>query len=513
MKLVVSKYNNIVTAVLPLAFLGAGYLNTIMYPLGLHGFDTVRTIITFSILGCITLLLLGKVIMLWKQEEHKKFFSRAIWIPVLFCVLYIIALVIRPDKLMILKKAVVDGNYLLCACCALCVIIAERRLVSFLKACRVYAIMLLPVLLFYCIRFYVSDQDYEIILNLRAVDYMTLAYLTVNLCIALFGEMMLLTYSKSSKKVTMLIDGALLVFFTIVVTFTACKGAIVCQLVGFFAVALYYILAKLPKKQMVIVLILCALSIVLFSSILAPNTGSDNRIIAFFKELAGQNENKVSLGGIKDAMNDDLTASTEGTVPGGQTRPETPTVGDEMTPPTVGDETTQPDSKEDPLTITEVIDYISSGRLQQDYDAGKITQEKYDEFMMLYQNFVWSATGTRTYLWSCAIDEIRNEPLTGQGVFFYQSKYGVYPHNFFLELAADFGLPVMVFCILLGVYVFLKLLRMSLKNASLAVFMLYVLTLFFQNMVSGSIYDFVGFVQYGFCIIFACSKLPSTNEA
>lgn len=46
---------------------------------------------------------------------------------------------------------------------------------------------------------------------------------------------------------------------------------------------------------------------------------------------------------------------------------------------------------------------------------------------------------TRIYLYRLALKEANLEPLFGQGVMSYQLKYGTYPHNVVLEMAADFG--------------------------------------------------------------------------
>ena len=97
----------------------------------------------------------------------------------------------------------------------------------------------------------------------------------------------------------------------------------------------------------------------------------------------------------------------------------------------------------------------------------------------------------------------------------YQAHYGTYPHNLFLELAADFGLPAMLAVLVFGLYVLLRLLRLSRDSLYIRAFTFYVFALIPQHMLSGSLYDASVFFQYGFCILIAvlCRKRKPVPEA
>lgn len=97
----------------------------------------------------------------------------------------------------------------------------------------------------------------------------------------------------------------------------------------------------------------------------------------------------------------------------------------------------------------------------------------------------------------------------------FQSKYGTYPHNLFLELAADFGLPLTLAVAFFGLYVFIRLLRNLRLCAARDLFLLYVLVHLPQQMVSGTLYGSAPFFQYGLCILlayFTCAPLRGRSD-
>ena len=151
--------------------------------------------------------------------------------------------------------------------------------------------------------------------------------------------------------------------------------------------------------------------------------------------------------------------------------------------------------------MVDIVDSVLSGEAQEQLEAGAITQEEYDKLEEMKKKLNNTSTGARKYLWSSALSEIRSAPLTGHGPHSFQEKYGTYPHNFFLELAADFGLPITIVLFLFGLFVFLRLFRLSRSSRWYADFLLYVLTFFPQAMVSGSLYGAQVFFQYGFCVL------------
>lgn len=83
--------------------------------------------------------------------------------------------------------------------------------------------------------------------------------------------------------------------------------------------------------------------------------------------------------------------------------------------------------------------------------------EKINDFLRLKLNMNWNwisralsqiSNGDflsgREFLYSSAVGLIKDKPLTGSGIGFYQqASNGNYPHNLFLQIAVEFGLPIM----------------------------------------------------------------------
>lgn len=157
----------------------------------------------------------------------------------------------------------------------------------------------------------------------------------------------------------------------------------------------------------------------------------------------------------------------------------------------------------DPITAGDIVDAVINQSAKNQLESGTISEEEYNALESFSQSLNNTATGYRLYLWKSALNEIKCAALWGQGPFFFQSKYGTYPHNFFLELATDFGLIPTLAILLLGLYVFFRIIRLALCTPVYKAFLLYVLAFFPQDMVSGSIYGDGVFFRYGFCILLA----------
>lgn len=159
----------------------------------------------------------------------------------------------------------------------------------------------------------------------------------------------------------------------------------------------------------------------------------------------------------------------------------------------------------DTITADDIVNSIKNQSAQSQMESGTISQEEYDALESFSQSVNNTAISARMYLWKSALKEIKCAPLWGQGPFFFHLKYGTYPHNFFLELATDFGLILTLAILFLGFYVFFRIIRLASYTPVYMAFLLYVLTFLPRNMVSGSIYSDSVFFQYGFCILLAFS--------
>lgn len=230
-------------ATLPLAFFGSGFLNIVAFPLGLHAYDTARTLVTFGILGAVALFLFCRVVLLYaKIPDLRRPILTASLILVLFGLVYLWALIIRADKVSILKGAMVEGCYLVSAWSALILILAEKRMRSFLRVCRIYALILSPIILYYCIRFYLPSANYYT-RNLGSVNYMSLAYTLLQICVALLLEILLYDTDPKKAAVFFRLDLGLYALFSAAIALSGTKGTVLC-LVFASAVLVPYLVKK-----------------------------------------------------------------------------------------------------------------------------------------------------------------------------------------------------------------------------------------------------------------------------
>ena len=148
-------------------------------------------------------------------------------------------------------------------------------------------------------------------------------------------------------------------------------------------------------------------------------------------------------------------------------------------------------------------------------ENGDITQAEYVSLMDMADYLYRSSWGGRLFLWICAIREIRSAPLTGHGAMYFQDQYGTCPHNYFLEIATDFGLIAMCAVLALGLYTFLQLIRRSQNNRLLKSWLLYVFSSLPRYMLGTCVYSSSAFIQMGFCVvllIYLKSPLSAVKE-
>lgn len=476
-----SRFDRLVSALLPLPFVGTAYLNILCYPLGLHAYDRLRTLLVFGFLGVVALLLLGKVLLLCRDKpESRRLILCTACLPLLYGVLQLWSLLACRDKAAIFSETLVNGCQLVSCCCALLIVLTESCLRKFLHTARIYALILSPIVFFYCARFYLPKADYSTH-NLGSVPYMSLAYMLLELCVFLLLEVLL--YDTDRKKATSFfpVNLALTLLFSAAIALSGTKGTILCLLFCILCVLAARALSHIYMRGVQLAVANC-LVLLLFSTVLFPHNDVDNRFLSFWKELTPSTS----------------VAITE------EDRQETAAIMDKLTPPVNSEEDESPadtlpaDGSEN---IGNIVDSVISGEAQEKLKSGAITQEEYDKLEEIQRKLNNTSTGARKYLWSSALSEIRSAPLTGHGPHSFQEKYGTYPHNFFLELAADFGLPITIMLFLFGLFVFLRLFRLSCSSRWYAAFLLYVLTFFPQAMISGSLYSAQVFFQYGFCVL------------
>lgn len=477
------KLDALVYALLPLAFIGSPFLNCIAFVLDGHRHDVFRSLFVLSIQCVSVIVFLLKIRFLAVRDgKSRRTILAAVLIPLVFGLVYLWAFLTLPDKAMIAKSAVIQGCYLVSSCCAVLIICCDQGLREFLRICRVYALIWAPITLYYCIRFYLPSAEYGIT-DLGVLSAMPLSYGYLGVCLFLLLD--LVFFGREMKPALRRGLWVLYGLNCVAVTLAECKGSILCLFWGSLLTCLISRDSLGFFRRHLAFPTVSLACILLFSTALYPNYGVGNRFAAFLGELGGKDQVTVSNEEIQNTQ-DILNRVTQPEQPGGETSQH-------------GD----------------VVDYVKSGKADEDLAAGVITEEEYNALRDMKTKLNNTNSGGRLYLWRCAFNEIKESPLTGHGPMAYQAHYGTYPHNLFLELAADFGLPAMLAVLVFGLYVLLRLLRLSWGSLYIRAFTFYVFALIPQHMLSGSLYDASVFFQYGFCILIAvlCRKRKPVPEA
>lgn len=109
-------------------------------------------------------------------------------------------------------------------------------------------------------------------------------------------------------------------------------------------------------------------------------------------------------------------------------------------------------------SVTENIlhDDVASGR-------NEIIQLVNEDDRSIAENY--KVKNHRTFLWNAAINEFKRHPITGNGPRYFMKKYdGFYPHNILLEAMTDFGIVGLIVEVALGLYCFVKGIKLYLKD-------------------------------------------------
>lgn len=467
-------FDKLIMALLPIAFIGSGFLNMYAFVLDGHRHEWFRRGFVLGIQGIVALLLFIKVLDLWKtRKDMKRFLIASAWIPIIFALLHLWALLIGTNKTLILENMIVDGGYLLAESFALIIIYAEKKLPKFFHVFRYYAIVLSPVFLFYCIRFYLPDAEYGVE-NLGVYPAMSLSYTLLTFCLFLTIEPVLFKETISERE--MIVDYLLFILFAVAMSLAQCKGAMICVTFGTFILLLYALITKTQSVIAARSFVTLGLLFLLFSTVLFPNYGQQNKFVALLEEK--QESAGISFDEIQSVK--DVMQSVMESANGSQ------------------------DSVADASSMNSgeaIVEYVTSGKAEEARRSGTITEEDYNELKETSRKLNNTNSGGRLWLWTCAVEEIKSSPWVGHGPMFYQDKYGTYPHNFFLEVGTDFGVPATLLVAIIGLYVFAYMLRLAPENAVIGFFVLYVLARLPGKMVSGSCYSYDSFFEYGFCFI------------
>ena len=500
-----SSFDKLILWVLPLPFLGTPWWNILLFPFGIQEYEPLRKAVVYGVTILTAAMLLFKALTFWKKKESRRLLLLTATLPIAFGAFYLLAFLSLEHPAKFLVNVITDGCCIVACCSALLIVILEKREMEILRCARVYAVITSPIILYYCIRFYLPSANYYSN-NLGVLSYMPLAYCCLMICIFLFLDAALFHCAQGRWGRAAWVDFFLFVLYSAAISLSGTRGTVLCLL--FFSLLLPFFFWKEKKDLFFSVAALCA--ILLFSTVLSPTQGSD-RIKSAIKETVST-----------------IVKPSEPTEPIEPSEPTEPIEPPEPTEPIEPPEPTEPIEPEKPsgirgLLSDENIDAVAEivqkvdpsisdnplnhiseaayGEASPALERGDITEAEYARLMDMAEYLIRSSWGGRLLLWACATREIQAAPLTGHGAMYFQDQYGACPHNYFLEIATDFGLIAMCAVLALGLYTFLCLIRFCKKDLFLRAWLLYVFSSLPRYMIGTSMYAASAFVQMGFCVV------------
>lgn len=485
-----SSFNQIILWLLPLPFLGTPWWNILLFPFGIQGIEPLRKAVIYSVTVLTAAVLFFKALTLWKKKPLRKLLLLTATLPIAFCVFYLLAFLSLAHPAKFLVGAVTEGCSLIACCSALLIVIAEKREKELLRCGRIYAVVTAPIILYYCIRFYFPSADYYSN-DLGVLSYMPLAYCCLMICMLLFLDAALFQCAQGKWGKTAWVDLGLFVLYVAAITLSGTRGTMLCLL--FFSLLLPFFFWKEKMDLCFSAVALCG--VLLFSTVLSPPEGG-NRMTSAVEETVTT-----------------IVKPSEPAEPAGPEEPENPEEpGETEEPVSIGrrlsyenlDAVSAIVLKVEPSISDNPLNHISEaayGEASPALEHGDITEAEYARLMDMAEYLNRSSWGGRLFLWTCAIREIQAAPLMGHGALYFQDQYDTCPHNYFLEIATDFGLIAMCAVLALGLYTFIQLIRRSQNDMLLKAWLLYVFSSLPRYMLGTCMYSSSAFVQMGFCVV------------
>ena len=485
-----TRFNKLVLALMPLAFLGVEFLNAVLF--FIHRFDTVRTVLVFGVLCVACGVLMLKMVFIWLQRrEVRKTLYCVATIPTVFLVLFAWAYFSLEDLDFAVISIGTNFIRLVMMCCAATILLLEKKFKQFFDVFRVYAILLSPVALYYCIRLYLPTATYEMT-NLPTVDYMSMAYLLFALILFLIFD--IIANGEEIKRMWYWTNYALCLLFVIAIALTGTKGTFLCAV---FSCVLCLIYMLVIKKRGFLFPISVLLGLLMFATVLYPSYNFENRALTFLKQMEPDSAANIQLEALppKPDFSQSPSQAPSEEPSNDSSAPSAPAPDEENTVKV-------------PTRLMDMIECYDNGMALQMYGQGVITEEQFSYMRVLANTWRNSFLAGRKILWRSALQEIRTAPVWGQGPFSFWHEYGTYPHNLLIEIATDFGLIVTVAVLAFAVYMLIRFLKYVWRRSTVhALFLIYILSFMPQLMVSGSVYDAMSFFFFGFAaVLLFCKK-------
>lgn len=422
-----ANYKKIIAAIGAFIFISPN-LNVIesafMY-CGIRDHDIVR-IIALIIYGLIDV---GLAVLFFKKKPTKV----TIAILFVFNLIYILPLVISPEEL-----AIPQYLMFIVPITALAMMLSEDDTIKeyFFRYLKYAAVVLFFIAIAYMILQVVSPaRDRNGVVLIHNMSYGDMGYLFLN------GFLASVICCKEKKYLTGLIG---VVVFSLAVFFSGTRSAVICII---FAIALWIVMdllnkntPKSEKRGLVI-----GISLVILTLVVGMVTIPSGSRLNFFK--IDFTDPDFSIRSIifetgQDNSNDIMVIYT----PTNEERPISDIYEEEII-------------KSD-RTKSETQDMLHRDVSENINEYIRLINEEDREFVENYK-----IINHRTFLWHAAIEEFKKNPIIGNGPRYFSVKYnGFFPHNIILEALTDFGIIGAGLISIIGLYCFIRAIKLYLKT-------------------------------------------------
>lgn len=261
------KLNLIILMLMPMCLISSGFVNMVLFYLGLHAYDDIRKLVSIIILCIFFLLSLLKLLFLYQDypAKRKKIIALC-FIPVLWILAFAAALFQFGIKREILFTLGTFGIYCIPAFIFAISIAIERTEESFIKGFKWYAVIIAPLMAYFIIRFFITSGFVYKLNCLGDLVYLVIGYTLVPILIFCIIDLYLHKSDYYGLKI------GLIILLWIACIFTGARGPLICMLVFLVLFTIYLLLQK--EKNKTIFCLFAVMSVVLVLSFAYPPPSS-----------------------------------------------------------------------------------------------------------------------------------------------------------------------------------------------------------------------------------------------
>lgn len=438
--------NKTIDKILPIVFFSNGIISCIML-LFASGFFMEHEYIRIAISGlfsiAIWVVLLANILFNIKCYERKEIIIVLIIVLITALPFFVSFINYNIDRDILLsfgRYGIFSLSYVFAAI----ILNKNKKFAQFISYFKWYGIILIPFVLFYVLRMFQAPTEANEFINIGGFSYMSIANTLSPIMIGCMADLLI---NKENKKYR-IISWVIIILFWAGIIYSGTRGTIISICWVTILLVPMFIRRKNKEQNLIIIKEIVLVVIVFVFSVYcwAPMSSafgdsgrlSESTIKAEFSRVENIDVDNIFLNEI--IKNDEQAQKT----------------------------------------IKRVKEEIITGKLySEEVKNGKIQIDDVKEYKFI--------TG-RVTLYKCAIGEFLNNPILGNGVFYFEKKYGTYPHNWLLELLCDLGIIITTIICFFIIILLIKLFKVINGNIHIMGIILLCFSYVPKYMLSGSIY-------------------------